>query len=141
MNPEGSLPSSKGPASGPIPNPCVTYLNKLFSLRQRVVITSPNPQAGGPPLVGWKPLLIEYIRSYPLHLEAVSSIRNPKTRRAFVTGTRIICERMDFQPSNSIHPCLIIIIIFGEEDKLGSYSVWTFLQISHLSPNTFLSAT
>jgi len=29
-----------------------------------VVRTSPNPQAGGPPLVGCSRLLIQYIRSY-----------------------------------------------------------------------------
>jgi len=41
-------------------------------------------------------LLIQYIRSYSSYLEAVSSIRNPKTRHAVVTGThktcRTICE-------------------------------------------------
>jgi len=30
----------------------------------RSYITSPNPQAGGPPLVGCPQLLIQYIRSY-----------------------------------------------------------------------------
>ena len=34
-------------------------------LRRGVVSTSPNPQAGGPPLVGCPRLLIQYIRSYP----------------------------------------------------------------------------
>ena len=32
-----------------------------------VVSTSPNPQAGGPPLVGCLRMLIQYIRSYPSH--------------------------------------------------------------------------
>ena len=32
---------------------------------RRGVSTSPNPQAGGPPLVGSPRLLIQYIRSYP----------------------------------------------------------------------------
>jgi hypothetical protein len=45
----------------------------------------PNPQAGGPPLVGCPRLLIQYIRSYPPYLEAVSSIRNLRTRHAAVT--------------------------------------------------------
>src|SRR5215469_15427868 len=36
----------------------------VFS-RGGVVSTSPNPQAGGPPLVGCPRLLIQYIRSYP----------------------------------------------------------------------------
>ena len=51
-----------------------------------VVSTLPNPQAGGPPLVGCPRLLIQYIRSYPPCLEAVGSIRNLTTRHAVVTG-------------------------------------------------------
>ena len=35
-----------------------------FFLRRRVVSTSPNPQAGGPPLVGCPRLLIQIIHSY-----------------------------------------------------------------------------
>jgi hypothetical protein len=45
----------------------------------------PNPQTGGPPTVGCPRLLIQHIRSYPPYLEAVSSIRNPRTRHAMVT--------------------------------------------------------
>jgi hypothetical protein len=44
-----------------------------------------NPQARGPPLVGFPRLLIQYIRSYPPYLEAVSFICNLKTRYAMVT--------------------------------------------------------
>jgi hypothetical protein len=33
-----------------------------------------NPQAGGPPFVSCPQLLIQYIRSYPPNLEAISSI-------------------------------------------------------------------
>ncbi|KAJ4428508.1 hypothetical protein ANN_24550 [Periplaneta americana] len=51
------------------------------------VIPSPNPQAGGPPLIGCPRLLIQYIRSYPPYLEAVSSIRNLRTCHAVVIGT------------------------------------------------------
>ena len=60
------------------------HSNKCFSLtvlqhdkflRWGVVSTSPNPQAGGPPLVGSLRLLIQYIHGYPpywrlfLHLQ------------------------------------------------------------------------
>jgi hypothetical protein len=48
-------------------------------------IPQPNPQAGVPPTVGCPQLRIQYIRSYPPYLEAVSSIRNPRTRHAVVT--------------------------------------------------------
>ena len=50
---------------------CPAHLILLFVsqhetiLRWGVVSTSPNPQTGGPPLVGCPPLLIQYIRSYP----------------------------------------------------------------------------
>jgi len=37
----------------------------MFFLRRGVVSTSPNPQAGGPPLVGCLRLLIQFIHRYP----------------------------------------------------------------------------
>jgi len=37
----------------------------MHVLQGGVVSTSPNPQAGGPPLVGCPRLLIQFIRSYP----------------------------------------------------------------------------
>jgi hypothetical protein len=40
------------------------FLN-MDVLQGGVVSTSPNPQAGGPPLVGYPRLLIQFIRSYP----------------------------------------------------------------------------
>jgi hypothetical protein len=59
--------------------------NKQCVLRGRVVSPPPNPQAAGPSTVGCPRLLIQYIRNYPPYLEAVSSIRNPRTRHAVVT--------------------------------------------------------
>jgi hypothetical protein len=46
----------------------------------------PNLKAGGPPTVGCPRLIIQYIRSYPPYLQAVSSVRNLRTRHAVVTG-------------------------------------------------------
>ena len=40
------------------------FLN-VSVLQGRVVSTSPNPQAGGSPLVGCPRMLIQFIRSYP----------------------------------------------------------------------------
>jgi hypothetical protein len=60
--------------------------NKLEVSRWGVVSPPPNHQAGGPPPVGCPRLFIQYIRSYPPYLEAVSSIRNLRTRHAVVTG-------------------------------------------------------
>jgi hypothetical protein len=44
-------------------SPCENFLTWLFT--GRVVSTAPNPQAGGPPLVGCLRLLIQFNRSYP----------------------------------------------------------------------------
>jgi hypothetical protein len=60
------------------------FVTSLF-LRWGVVSPTPNPQAGGPLLVGCPRLLIEHIRSYPPYLEGVSSIRNLRTRHAVAT--------------------------------------------------------
>jgi hypothetical protein len=69
----------------PGPRLLVIFCNELIFLRWGVVSHTPNPQAGGPPLVGCPPLLIRYIRSYRPYLEAVSSIRNLRKRHAVVT--------------------------------------------------------
>jgi hypothetical protein len=52
-------------------------------LRPGIVRPAPNP-----PLIDCPRLPIQYIYSYPPYLEAVSSIRHPKTRRTVVTGTQ-----------------------------------------------------
>jgi len=67
--------------------PCVTFHKKLF-LRRGIVSFSPNPQAGGPPLLGCSRLIVQYVHSYPPHLQSVSSTRN-STRHAVVKGDRI----------------------------------------------------
>jgi hypothetical protein len=45
----------------------------------------PNPQAGEPPFVGCLRLFIQYIRSYPPYLEAVSSNCDLRMHHAVVT--------------------------------------------------------
>jgi len=58
--------------------------------------SSPNPEAIGPPLVDYSRLLIHYIHSYPPYLEAVSSIRNPRTCFIVVMGAHWeICVQFD----------------------------------------------
>jgi len=47
----------------------------------------PNTQAAESPFFGYPQLLIQYILSYPSHLEDVSSIRKPRERHFMVTGT------------------------------------------------------
>jgi hypothetical protein len=43
-----------------------------FCLRWEVVSISPNPSAREPPLVGCPRMFIQYVRSYPPYMEAVS---------------------------------------------------------------------
>jgi hypothetical protein len=50
-----------------------------------VVSLTSNPQAGESSLIGCLRLLIQYIRSYPPHLETSSSIRNLRTCHAVAT--------------------------------------------------------
>ena len=57
---------------GLIPMFLLIFRNTIHFLRWGVVSTSPNSQAGGPPLVGCPRLLLQHIRSYPPYLEAVS---------------------------------------------------------------------
>jgi hypothetical protein len=52
---------------------------------EKYVSPSPNLQAGGPHLVCSPRLCMQYIRSYSPYLEAVSSIRNPRTRHTVLT--------------------------------------------------------
>ena len=69
MEPESSLPYSQVPATGLF---CLqrkhlalwVFLNMGFH-GDALLAPRPNPQAGGPPLVGSPRLLIQFIRSYP----------------------------------------------------------------------------
>ena len=69
MEPEGSLPHSQASATRIVLSPeeasCMWVFLNMNVLQGRVVSTSPNPQAGGPPFVGCLWLLIQFIRSYP----------------------------------------------------------------------------
>jgi hypothetical protein len=113
MEPEGSLPCSQEPSTGPysarsiqsIPSHPISlffrlgrlskesvqirgFLNIFVTssfLRWEIVSPTPKPQAEGPHLACCPQLLIQYIRSYPPYLEGVSSIRNLRTRHAVVT--------------------------------------------------------
>jgi hypothetical protein len=48
-----------------IPTSTTWVILNIVFLRRGVVSTSPNPQAGGPPLVGCPRLLIQFIHGYP----------------------------------------------------------------------------
>jgi len=76
MEPEGSLPRSRDPVTGPNPHqdarpspgPVLTLRNKL--VLRRVFSPLPILQAEGPHVSSCSRLLIQYIRIYPPNLEA-----------------------------------------------------------------------
>jgi hypothetical protein len=81
MEPESPSPYPQ------VPTTCLdswVILNMWF-LRRGVVSTSPNPQAGSPPLIG----CLFNLFTATLHIGGRSSIRNLRTRHAVVTGTHI----------------------------------------------------
>ena len=77
MQPEGSWPQSQELTLW-------LFHNMIPFLRWGVVNTSPNLQAGEPPLVGD---FLFNIFLATLHIWVRSSIRNLRTRQAVVTGT------------------------------------------------------
>jgi hypothetical protein len=94
MKPEGSLPCSQEPSNGPYPEPdhpknpsqALRDISEQYVvIRRGIVNPMANPQAGVPPLIGCPRLLIQYNRSCPPYMEAVSSIRNLRTRCILVT--------------------------------------------------------
>ena len=106
--PPTNTPPPGGPSGG------VVYLRIVLSPKQAsrmcvflnicvlhggVVSTSPNPQAGGPPLVGCPRLLIQFIRSYPPYRRPFlyprpedapcRGDRDPLTQQTFYTRFKI----------------------------------------------------
>jgi hypothetical protein len=72
----------------------VTFLNKRFFYGEELLAPSSNPQTGGAPLFDcWLPLIQSIVASTVLCVEAVSSIRNPRTHRGMVTGTHRVQEK------------------------------------------------
>jgi hypothetical protein len=94
-----SDPYLRRPFTFPVPNlkslfHCLSHYKDLsksgatcnifyhYTFYGECLLPSSNSQAGGPPLVGCLPLLIQYIRSYLLYMHAVFTIRNLRTHRA-----------------------------------------------------------
>jgi hypothetical protein len=73
----------------PVSRSSVTFSNKLFFYAVNICLPPDNTQAGISPTVSCPQLLIQYILSYPSHLEAVSFISSPRTRHSVVTGIHL----------------------------------------------------
>jgi hypothetical protein len=56
------------------------FRNMLVFYGEELLALCETPKAGEPPLVCCPRLLVQYIRSYPPYLQAVSSTRNLRTR-------------------------------------------------------------
>jgi hypothetical protein len=63
----------------------MNFWNKLIFYGEQLLAPRPTLKLEDDPLVGCPQLLIQYIHSYPPHLEAVSSIRNLRMCHAMVT--------------------------------------------------------
>jgi hypothetical protein len=85
MEPGDSLPCSQEPAKSSKSEALCNTSQDTGFLRRGTVNPPSDPQAGVTPLVGCPRLLIQYIRSYPPYMEAVSFIHNLRTRHAVVT--------------------------------------------------------
>jgi hypothetical protein len=72
----------------------LTHFVTYYFFTVRCCYPTPNPQAGGSPLVGCPQLLIQYINSHPPYLEIFSSIRSLRARHAMVTGTHLIWQQV-----------------------------------------------
>jgi len=61
--------------------------HRLDHSKESVNLFPPPPnQVGGPPFIGCLRIFILYSPTFPSYLEAVPSVRNLRTRHAFVTG-------------------------------------------------------
>ena len=84
------------------------FHNRFFS-RGGVVSASPNPQAGGPPLVGCPRLLIQFIRSYPSYRRP---FLYPQPEDAPWRGDRDPQTQFNISLSHKITKCLKGIYLF-----------------------------
>jgi hypothetical protein len=104
----------------------VTFINKLY-FTVRSSYPSPNPESGGPAPVGSTWLLIQYIRSYPPYLDAISPIRNPRTRHTVVTRTHITCVVKTGRSLISLNKLTLLNI----RRKIAKHELWQ--NLCHLS--------
>lgn len=79
-------------------------------IRAGAISPTLNPEAGRPPLVTCPWLLIQYVRSWPVHLEAVSSIRSQRTRYPVVTKDppNVEFQFVSVQRFGSVINCIFI---------------------------------
>jgi hypothetical protein len=76
-----------------IPRLLAIFHKIIYFLRWGVVSTSPNPEAGEPPLVGCPRLLFQHILSYPAYLEAVPRSVTRGRAMQWWHGPTYHCER------------------------------------------------
>ena len=91
MEPEGSLPHLQVPVQIISPDPRLTvcmFRNKIRFYGEELVAPRPTPKLEDHPLSAVPDCLFN-IFAATLHIGYRSSIRNPRTRHAVVTGTNL----------------------------------------------------
>jgi hypothetical protein len=83
------------------PKPFLIFGIKIF-LRRGVVGPTPKTQAGGPPIIAYSRLLLQYIRNYPLYPETVSFISDLKALHALVTRVTPDMEMLNSNMTSNI---------------------------------------
>ena len=82
-------------SSSPGPRQVFIFSNKSSVYGEYLLAPRPTPPAGGPPLVGWSLLLIQYIRSYPPYCRP---FLHPQPEDAPCRGDRDpLCHGSDLQ--------------------------------------------
>jgi hypothetical protein len=123
QEPEGSSPHLQQPATSPYPNNqsvlvrgCASYFVTDTEFYGGGLST---PKLEDHPLSAVPRLLIQYIHSFPPYLEAVSSIRNPRTCHAVVTvdSLNMIPSAVRFQIYRTV---ILPVILYG-------YEIWSLI--------------
>jgi hypothetical protein len=88
MEPEGSFPCSQKPINfNALGN--ISQQGSFYSVE--LLVSLPKTQPGGPPLMAYLRTPIQYSRSYPPYVKAISSIQNPKIHLANGNRDQYLC--------------------------------------------------
>jgi hypothetical protein len=96
---------------------CIRFISSPI-FRLGVLSTSPNPQAGGPPLYGCPRLLFFNIFASTVHIGGLFSVCNPRTRHASVIATHLSWITASMALLQII---FVLCLVLRKEGKSGLY--------------------